>query len=264
MLLLAKAAACNEASIVPIIEPEVLLDGNHSAERSEEVQRGDAARLLMPRLPPITSSRNTSSSRRACASPAKNNPAPRPSVDEVAGAHRAGSQVGPFRPQQPGRRLPCRADQSDGKRHRAPELRMVSMKGLPWPLTFSTRARCRTRRSVWRGLPGNVAAAQKALSCHLRANDGLAAQGKWRAELEKSGRPEWRCTSPRSRACPRIGKGKVRDIYAVGNDKMLIVTSDRLSAFDVVLSDPIPDKGRVLNEMANFWFASSATSCRIS
>ena len=53
---------------------------------------------------------------------------------------------------------------------------------------------------------------------------------------------------------PRIGKGKVRDIYAVGEDKMLIVTSDRLSAFDVVLSDPIPDKGRVLNEMANFWF----------
>jgi phosphoribosylaminoimidazole-succinocarboxamide synthase len=53
----------------------------------------------------------------------------------------------------------------------------------------------------------------------------------------------------------RIGRGKVRDIYAVGDDKMLIVTSDRLSAFDVVLSDPIPDKGRVLNEMANFWFA---------
>jgi phosphoribosylaminoimidazole-succinocarboxamide synthase len=53
---------------------------------------------------------------------------------------------------------------------------------------------------------------------------------------------------------PRIGRGKVRDIYAVGADKMLIVTSDRLSAFDVVLSDPIPDKGRVLNEMANFWF----------
>jgi phosphoribosylaminoimidazole-succinocarboxamide synthase len=53
---------------------------------------------------------------------------------------------------------------------------------------------------------------------------------------------------------PRLGRGKVRDIYAVGDDKMLIVTSDRLSAFDVVLSDPIPDKGRVLNEMANFWF----------
>jgi phosphoribosylaminoimidazole-succinocarboxamide synthase len=53
----------------------------------------------------------------------------------------------------------------------------------------------------------------------------------------------------------RLGKGKVRDIYAVGDDKMLIVVSDRLSAFDVVLPDPIPDKGRVLNEMANFWFA---------
>jgi phosphoribosylaminoimidazole-succinocarboxamide synthase len=56
------------------------------------------------------------------------------------------------------------------------------------------------------------------------------------------------------RSLPRIGRGKVRDIYAVGDDKMLIVTSDRLSAFDVVLADPIPDKGRVLNEMANFWF----------
>ena len=56
------------------------------------------------------------------------------------------------------------------------------------------------------------------------------------------------------RSLKRIGRGKVRDIYAVGEDKMLIVTSDRLSAFDVVLPDPIPDKGRVLNEMANFWF----------
>jgi len=56
------------------------------------------------------------------------------------------------------------------------------------------------------------------------------------------------------KSLPRLGKGKVRDIYAVGGDKMLIVTSDRLSAFDVVLSDPIPDKGRVLNEMATFWF----------
>ena len=53
---------------------------------------------------------------------------------------------------------------------------------------------------------------------------------------------------------PRLGKGKVRDIYGVGDDKMLIVASDRLSAFDVVLPDPIPDKGKVLNQMANFWF----------
>ena len=53
----------------------------------------------------------------------------------------------------------------------------------------------------------------------------------------------------------RIGRGKVRDIYAVGDDKMMIVVTDRLSAFDVVLPDPIPDKGRVLTELANFWFA---------
>jgi phosphoribosylaminoimidazole-succinocarboxamide synthase len=60
------------------------------------------------------------------------------------------------------------------------------------------------------------------------------------------------------KSLPRIGKGKVRDIYEVGKDKMLILVSDRLSAFDVVLSDPIPDKGRVLNQMANFWFAKLA------
>jgi phosphoribosylaminoimidazole-succinocarboxamide synthase len=56
------------------------------------------------------------------------------------------------------------------------------------------------------------------------------------------------------KSLPRIGRGKVRDIYSVGEDKMLIVASDRLSAFDVVLPDPIPDKGCVLNQMANFWF----------
>jgi phosphoribosylaminoimidazole-succinocarboxamide synthase len=57
------------------------------------------------------------------------------------------------------------------------------------------------------------------------------------------------------KSLPKITSGKVRDIYAVGTDKMLIVTSDRLSAFDVVLGDPIPEKGRVLTEMADFWFA---------
>ena len=57
---------------------------------------------------------------------------------------------------------------------------------------------------------------------------------------------------------PRIARGKVRDIYAVGDDKMLIVVSDRLSAFDVVLPDPIPDKGAVLTQMSNFWFEKLA------
>lgn len=53
---------------------------------------------------------------------------------------------------------------------------------------------------------------------------------------------------------PLLCRGKVRDNYAVGGDKLLIVTSDRLSAFDVIMNEPIPDKGRVLNQMANFWF----------
>jgi phosphoribosylaminoimidazole-succinocarboxamide synthase len=56
----------------------------------------------------------------------------------------------------------------------------------------------------------------------------------------------------------RIHEGKVRDLYAVDDDCMLIVTTDRLSAFDVVLPDPIPDKGRVLNGISNFWFARTA------
>ena len=56
------------------------------------------------------------------------------------------------------------------------------------------------------------------------------------------------------RSLPLVGRGKVRDNYAVGDDKLLIVTTDRLSAFDVVMAEPIPDKGRVLNQMALFWF----------
>lgn len=51
-----------------------------------------------------------------------------------------------------------------------------------------------------------------------------------------------------------LNRGKVRDIYAVGDDELLIVTSDRLSAFDVILPDPIPGKGVVLTQVANFWF----------
>ncbi|MBF3635493.1 phosphoribosylaminoimidazolesuccinocarboxamide synthase [Burkholderia pseudomallei] len=56
------------------------------------------------------------------------------------------------------------------------------------------------------------------------------------------------------RSLPLLGRGKVRDNYALGNDKLLIVTTDRLSAFDVIMGEPIPNKGRVLNQMANFWF----------
>ena len=53
---------------------------------------------------------------------------------------------------------------------------------------------------------------------------------------------------------PLISKGKVRDIYALGDKQLLMVTTGRLSAFDVVMGQPIPGKGVVLNTMANFWF----------
>ncbi len=53
---------------------------------------------------------------------------------------------------------------------------------------------------------------------------------------------------------PLLHKGKVRDIYDIDDKHMLIVTTDRLSAFDVILTDPIPGKGIVLNEVSNFWF----------
>jgi len=51
-----------------------------------------------------------------------------------------------------------------------------------------------------------------------------------------------------------LHRGKVRDLYAVGNDQLLVIQTDRLSAFDVILPDPIPEKGRVLTEMSTFWF----------
>src|ERR1700675_2009986 len=55
-----------------------------------------------------------------------------------------------------------------------------------------------------------------------------------------------------------LHRGKVRDIYAVGDDKLLVIQTDRLSAFDVVLPDPIPGKGAVLTALSNFWFAKLA------
>ncbi len=56
------------------------------------------------------------------------------------------------------------------------------------------------------------------------------------------------------KSLPFLHRGKVRDIYAVGEDHLLVIQTDRLSAFDVILDDPIPNKGKVLTTMSNFWF----------
>lgn len=56
------------------------------------------------------------------------------------------------------------------------------------------------------------------------------------------------------KSLPLLMRGKVRDVYAIGTDHLLIVTTDRLSAFDVVMPDPVPGKGAVLTAVSNFWF----------
>ena len=57
---------------------------------------------------------------------------------------------------------------------------------------------------------------------------------------------------------PMIGRGKVRDIYSIDHEHLLIVTTDRLSAFDVVMPDPVPGKGEVLTQISLFWFRMMA------
>ena len=60
---------------------------------------------------------------------------------------------------------------------------------------------------------------------------------------------------------PLLARGKVRDNYAVGNDRILMVASDRLSAFDVIMGEPIPGKGELLTQMALFWFGKLGHVC---
>ena len=57
---------------------------------------------------------------------------------------------------------------------------------------------------------------------------------------------------------PKIGRGKVRDIYATSDDRLLLVTTDRISAFDVVMTETIPMKGAALTQVSAFWFGQLA------
>ncbi|ACO79681.1 phosphoribosylaminoimidazole-succinocarboxamide synthase [Azotobacter vinelandii CA] len=65
-------------------------------------------------------------------------------------------------------------------------------------------------------------------------------------------------TTPTSLSLKKIYSGKVRDLYEVDAKRMLMVASDRLSAFDVILAEPIPDKGKILTAISNFWFGKLA------
>ena len=62
-------------------------------------------------------------------------------------------------------------------------------------------------------------------------------------------------------AAVHMASGKVRELYALGDDRLLLVASDRISTFDVVLPTEIPDKGRVLTGLSAFWFARTGDLC---
>jgi fructose-bisphosphate aldolase, class I len=174
------AAACQEASIVPMIEPEVLLDGDHTVERCEEVTeetlRTTYAACAAYRVQPEHLILKTS-----MVVSGKNN-SRQAGVDEVAERTvRVLKRTVPAA--QPGIVF-LSGGQSD-EAATAHLNAMAAMKGLPGPLTFSySRALQNPALKTWKGQAGNYGTAQKAF--HHRAHmNGLAAQGKWRAELEK-------------------------------------------------------------------------------
>lgn len=61
-------------------------------------------------------------------------------------------------------------------------------------------------------------------------------------------------TTPTALSLKKIYSGKVRDLYEIDDKRMLMVATDRLSAFDVILAEPIPEKGKILTAISNFWF----------
>jgi fructose-bisphosphate aldolase, class I len=174
------AALCQEASIVPMIEPEVLLDGDHSIERCEEVTEA-TLRATYAAIAAYNVSVEHLILKTSMVVSGKAN-ARQAGVDEVAERTvRVLKRTVPAA--QPGIVF-LSGGQSDVAAT-AHLNAMAAMKGLPWPLTFSySRALQNPALNTWRGQSANAAAAQRAF--HHRAHmNGLAAEGKWKPELEK-------------------------------------------------------------------------------
>ena len=173
------SAICQEASIVPIVEPEVLLDGNHTAERSERVHERTLETLfhelfgqdVIPECLILKAS--------MCVSGKEN--AKQAGVQEVAERTlRVLKRTVPAA-------LPGVVFLSGGQtdENATAHLDAMNRMGAPWPLTFSySRALQAVALKAWRGQAGNVAAAQKAFHHRARMNS-LAAKGQWNANLEK-------------------------------------------------------------------------------
>src|SRR3989440_7160695 len=174
------AATCQAASIVPIIEPEVLLDGDHTAERSEEVHETTLRAVYAALAAYNVSVEHLILKTSMCVSGKDN--ARQAGVDEVAERTvRVLKRTVPAA--QPGIVFLSggRSDEAATAHLSA----MAAMKGLPWPLTFSySRALQNPALNTWRGQSGNVSAAQKAFA-HRAHMNALACQGKWRPELER-------------------------------------------------------------------------------
>ena len=174
------AAACQAANIVPMIEPEVLLDGNHSIERSEEVHEA-TLRATYEALPKYNVSIEHLILKTSMVVAGKDH-SRQASVEDVAERTvRVLKRTVPAA--QPGIVF-LSGGQSD-EAATAHLNAMAAMQNLPWPLTFSySRALQNPALKTWRGQAGNVGAAQKAF--HHRAHmNALAAQGKWKNELER-------------------------------------------------------------------------------
>ncbi len=174
------SALCQEASIVPIVEPEVLLDGNHTAERSEVVHK-DTLEALFHELDRHNVSLEHVILKASMVVSGKDN-AKQASVQEVAERTlRVLKRTVPAA-------LPGVVFLSGGQtdENATAHLDAMNRMGAPWPLTFSySRALQAVALKAWRGQAGNVGAAQKAFHHRARMNS-LAAMGQWNGNLERA------------------------------------------------------------------------------
>jgi fructose-bisphosphate aldolase class I len=173
------SAICQEASIVPIVEPEVLLDGNHTADRSERVHERTLETLFHELFAQDVIPECLILKASMCVSGKEN--AKQAGVQEVAERTlRVLKRTVPAA-------LPGVVFLSGGQtdENATAHLDAMNRMGAPWPLTFSySRALQAVALKAWRGQAGNVSAAQKAFHHRARMNS-LAAKGQWNANLEK-------------------------------------------------------------------------------
>jgi len=174
------SALCQEASIVPIVEPEVLLDGDHTIERCYETTEATLSAVFAALRAHNVSLEHTVLKASMVVS-GKDCP-------KQAGVERVAEETVRCLKRTVPAALPGVVFLSGGQGDEAATAHLNEMAktpGLPWPLTFSySRALQNSALKAWRGAPASVAAAQRAFHHRARMN-GLAAQGKYRPDLEK-------------------------------------------------------------------------------